>query len=152
MEILTVHRFEQEKVWIGGKNASGAALTPGKVVIWQATTTDADQGVVVDLPVGDINATLGIAAKVAGVVDKTSAATGDLVRLQVFGPANVRASASLNLNALVVTATNNATNRGHVFEASTSTLTSPHYLGAVVGWTLENGPNATNSTVHLSLL
>ena len=46
----------------------------------------------------------------------------------------------------------NATNIGHVTTAIQTTTTAPEYHGAIVGWTLENGPNATNASVHLEIL
>mgnify|MGYP003638175779 CR=1 FL=1 len=152
MEIALVPPEGQpEKVFISAKNNEGDELLPGEVVEFSATTTDADQGLAVELVDVAVNATTGIAGQVAGVVDTTSA-TGESVRLQVYGPDLVRASASLALGRMVVASSINATNIGHVTEAIQTTVTSSEYSGAVVGWTLENGPNATNSTVQLKLL
>lgn len=140
-----------EKVFIIVENNEGDALQPGKVVEFSQTTTDADQGKLVELVDAAVNLTTGIAAKVAGVVESTIS-TGDTGRIQVYGPANVRASASIAAGVQVVASSINATNIGHVTEGSTSTAIGPRYLDAVVGWTLEDGPNATNATVMLSLL
>ena len=156
MQAMTVSRTEPHKVYIVVQSTDVAAgtqsggLYPGQVVEWVSSTTDAWQGYVVQKVSTAINVTTGLAAKVAGIVE-TTIATGAVGRIQVYGPANVRASASIDGPRLVVASSINATNVGHVTEGSQSTLTSPEYLGAVVGWTLEDGPNATNSTVHLSL-
>ena len=97
-----------------------------------------------------VNATTGIAAAVAGVVE-TTINTSEIGRLQVNGPANVRASASIAAGRLVVASSINATNIGHVTEAVQTTTTAPDYIGAQVGFTLENGPNATNARVQLTI-
>lgn len=149
MQLLTVSRSEAEKVYIVVYNAEGAELTQGEVVRWTHTTTAAYQGVAVELVDAVVAGTSGIAGKVAGVVDSTIA-TAAVGRLQIYGPGNVRASASLNVAKMVVASSINATNIGHVCEHVPSTDGDANMLGAVVGWTLENGPNATNSTVQIS--
>ena len=159
MQLMTVSRAEAEKVYIvvqatdvaGGLQAGG--LYPGQCVEWVSSTTDAWQGYVVQKVIaGSLNTTDGLSgAKVAGVVD-TTISTGEVGRLQVYGPANVRASASIDGPVMVVTYSINATNIGHVTTGVNTTLFSPKYLEGIVGWTLEDGPNATNSTVQLYLL
>lgn len=157
MQAMTVARTEPHKVYLvvqstdvtAGTQSGG--LYPAQVVEWVSTTTASWQGYVVQKVSVAINLTTGIAAKVAGVVE-TTIATGAVGRIQVYGPANVRASASIDGPRLVVASSINATNVGHATEATQSTAFGPEYLGAVVGWTLEDGPNATNSTVHLSLM
>lgn len=151
MQFQRVAREDQEKIFIVVENNQGAELTPGVVVEFSTTTTDADQGRLVELVDTAVNLTSGIGAEVAGVVESTIA-TGDIGRVQVYGPANVRASASLAAGTLVVASSINATNLGHVEAASASTLIGAAYLGAVIGRTLENGPNATNATVFLKCL
>jgi len=136
------------RVFMTIKNNQGDVLEPGKVVEFSSTTTDADQGFAVELVDTAVNVTSGIGAQVAGVVDSTLN-TAEKGKIQIFGPANVRAQASLAADVQVVASSINATNIGHVATASQSTLTSPSYIGALVGWTLENGPNATNATVFL---
>ena len=149
MQFMTTSRSEAETVFQVFKNAEGAELKPGEIVEYTNTATDADQGLSVELVDVACNATLGIAAKVAGVVTQT---TGAIRRLQVFGPANVRASASFALGKLVVASSANATNIGHAVLASASSDSMPQYRCSIVGWTLENGPNATNATVQLQIL
>jgi hypothetical protein len=151
MQITQVHRSEQEKVFISVQNNEGAVLAAGEVVEFSQTTTAADQGRLVELVDAAVNLTTGIGAKLAGVVE-TAINTGEVGRVQVYGPANVRASASIAAGEMVVASSINATNIGHVTAATESTLTGPKYRDAVVGWTLEAGPNATNSTVFVSLL
>lgn len=151
MNIQQLNREDAEKVFITVKNNEGDELEPGKVVEFSQTTTDADQGYIVELVDTAVNATTGIAAQVAGVVESTIS-TASVGRLQVYGPANVRASASLAAGRMVVASSINATNIGHVSTAVQTTTTAPEYHGAIVGWTLEDGPNATNATVFLKML
>jgi len=139
-----------ESVFIVVENNEGAVLEPGKVCEYTATTTDADQGWQVELVDTAVNATSGIGAVVAGVVE-TTINTSEVGRLQVNGPANVRASASIAAGRLVVASSINATNIGHVTTAIQTTTTAPENAGAWVGYTLEDGPNATNATVQLTL-
>lgn len=157
MEFAMVNRETAEKVYITVKatdvaaNIQSGGLYPGQCVEWVASTTDADQGYVVGKVMTAINVTTGIAAKVAGMVE-TTIATGAVGRLQIYGPATVRASASIDAPRMVVTSSINASNIGHVTEASQSTLTSPEYIGAIVGWCLEDGPTATQARVQLCLM
>jgi len=73
-------------------------------------------------------------------------------RLQVFGPANVRSSASYDSATLMAAGSINATNIGHVTSVTGHSDHGINYIAALVGWSLEAGPNATNSTVQLYLL
>lgn len=139
---------ESEFIWV--ENAEGDALLPGEVCEWTLTTTDADQGRKVEVVDTAVNLTTGLGAPVAGVVTHTIS-TADTGRLQVYGPANVRASASIASANLVVASSINATNMGHVTTATTTTAFGPSYLDACIGWMLENGPNATNATVFLTI-
>lgn len=151
MLIKQISREKPEKVFITVENNQGAELEPGKCVEFSQTTTDDDQGRLVELVDAAVNLTTGIAAKLAGVVNSTIT-TGGVGLLQVYGPANVRASASIAAGVQVVASSINATNLGHVTSGTTSTAFGPRYVDSVAGWTLEDGPNATNATVFLSLL
>lgn len=151
MQFMTTSRSEAETVFQVFKNAEGAELKPGEIVEYTNTATDADQGLSVELVDIACNITTGIAAKVAGVVTQT-VPTGAIRRLQVFGPANVRASDTFALGKLVVASSANATNIGHAILASASSDSMPQYRCSIVGWTLENGPNATNATVQLQIM
>jgi hypothetical protein len=148
---MSVGFNEATKIYIGITNAEGAELEPGKVVEWDVTTDDDDQGYAVELVDAAISTTAGLGGhKCAGVVDSTiaSGATG---RLQIYGPDLVRASASLDVSKLVAAGSINATNKGHVTTVTGHSDHGINYIEALVGWTLENGPNATNSTVQLYL-
>lgn len=154
MEFQQILRSDAEKVFITVTNNDNAILGAGVCVEWTSTTTVAAQGVYVNLINAALNATTGIGGQVAGVTDaaiNTTPATG---RLQIYGVDTVRASASLDLNRLVITSSINGSNIGHVMAHATgqSTEATPEFFGAVVGWTLENGPNATNSTVFLTIM
>lgn len=143
-------RKDAEKVFATYQENGAEEILPGEVCEIVATATDADQGRLIQVIDTAINATTGIGAAVAGVAVTTIAASG-VGRLQVFGPANVRASASHIAGRMVVAGSINATNIGHVTLAIQTTTTTPEYAAAAVGWTLENGPNATNSTVQLTI-
>ncbi|MAH51563.1 hypothetical protein CMI37_37450 [Candidatus Pacearchaeota archaeon] len=152
MMLQTVNREIAEKVYIVVLNNQSAELAPGEVVEWDVHTTDSYQGYAVELVDEAINASSGIAGnKVAGVVDSTIA-TDAVGVLQVYGAANVRASASIDGGNMVVAGSINATNIGHVSSYAASTDDGLGLIGALVGWTLEAGPNATNATVMLSIL
>ena len=113
------------------------------------------RGTVRRVTAASLNTTSGISgAKVAGVVD-TTIATGSVGRLQVFGPATVRASSSIDAAGLVVSYSINATNIGAVVAGVATTLWSPAYLGGIVGWKYTAGTSvttATQCTVQLSLM
>lgn len=152
MNTARINRTSQEAVYITVINAEDAVLEPGKVVEWTlGTNATQPAGVAVDLVDAVVNLTTGLGTKVAGVVH-TTISTGAVGILQIYGYDTVRASASLASGRMVVASSINATNQGHVTEASQSTLTGPEYIGAVVGWTVENGPNATNAAVFLTII
>ena len=155
MQIVTV-TDAADKIYVvvqnNDANATGG-LIPATCVEWVSTTTTAGQGFYVKrVTAASANTTAGLSgAVVAGVVD-TTISTGATGRLQVWGAANVRASASIDGPAMVVAYSINATNIGHVTTAVDTTLVSPQYAAAVIGYTLEDGPNATNSTVFLKCI
>lgn len=143
---------DPEVVFISVVNKEGDELQPGKVVEWSlGTNATQGSGASVELVDAAVNLTTGLASPVAGVVH-TTIATAAIGLIQVYGRDTVRSSASLASARMVVASSINATNIGHVTEASQSTLTSPEYAGAVVGWTIEDSANATNAIVMLRLL
>lgn len=148
----TARGTDQEKVFVAVVNKEGAVLEPGKVVEW-STGTNATQpaGASVELVDVAVNLTTGIAAMVAGVVH-TTINTAEVGLLQVYGYDTVRASASLAAGRMVVASSINATNIGHVDVISQSTAVGLEYFGALVGVTVEDGPNATNAAVFLRIL
>jgi len=146
----------QSQIFVTVQNddaTQAGGLYPGQCVEWVSTTTDAAQGYYVRLvTAASANTTAGLSgAVVAGVVD-TTIMTAAVGRIQVWGPANVRASASINGPTMVVTYSINATNIGHVDVDTATTLVSPRYAASVVGYTMEDGPNATNSRVFLKCM
>lgn len=153
MQIQRVTRTDPDAVFIVGyNNVDGAELQPGKVVEWfLGTSATQPNGVTIRLVDGVVNLTTGLVSCVAGVAH-TTIADAAYGLLQVYGRDTVRASASLASGRMVVASSINATNQGHVTEASQSTLTGPEYAGAVVGWTIDDGPNATNATVFLKMI
>ena len=161
MQLMTVSRTEPEKVYIVvqasdvAANLQSGGLYPGQCVEWVNSSTAAWQGYVVGIVDGVFNRTEGIGGQVAGVVD-TTISTGAVGRLQVYGPANVRASATMAGDLAVVTWSINATNIGHVANVSVNeTLTSLAARGAFVGWTYVQEAAvavATNAKVQLCLL
>lgn len=151
MQFPTVNREHAEKVFIVVENNEGNEIPINTVCEFSQSTTAADQGRLVELVDAAVNLTTGLSAKVAGV-SETTIATSEVGRLQVYGPATVRAQTTMGAGILVVASSINATNIGHVTTASTSTLTAPSYVDACIGWTLEESANATNATVFLSML
>ena len=65
MQFMSVSRQEAEKVFVVVENNEGAELLPGVVCEMSITTTDADQGHLVEKVDVAVNATTGIAAPVA---------------------------------------------------------------------------------------
>lgn len=150
-----VGRLEQDKVFITVVNNEGGVLEPGKVVEYSNGTNATNPATVaVELVDAAVNLTTGLGAKVAGVIPVNGTlATGAIGNLQVWGyHGSVRSSASLASGRMVVASSINATNQAHVTEASQSTLTSPEYVGAIVGWTIEDSANATNAKLFISTL
>lgn len=152
MQIQRINRTDPEQVFIVVVNKEGDELQPGKVVEWSlGTNATQPAGVAVELVDAAVNLTTGLAAQVAGVVH-TTISTAAVGLLQVYGYDIVRSSASLASGQMVVASSVNATNIGHVTEATTSTAFGPPYMGAVVGWTVEDSANATNAKLFLTIL
>jgi hypothetical protein len=153
MQIQRVNRTDPEAVFIVGyNNVDAAELEPGKVVEWfLGTSATQANGVAVELVDAVVNLTTGITNVVAGVAH-TTIADAAYGLLQVYGRDTVRSSASLASGRAVVASSINATNIGHVTEATTTTLTGPEYVGAIVGWTIDNSANATNAIVFLKCI
>lgn len=152
MDIQRINRTDAERVFITVENAENAVLEPGKVVEWTLGTNATQiNGTVVELVDAAVNLTTGITSVVAGVVH-TTINTDAVGLLQIYGRDVVRSSASLASGRMVVASSINATNIGHVTEASQSTLTGPEYAGAVVGFTIDDSANVTNAIVFLKCL
>jgi len=150
MQFMTANREEAETAFIVVENNQGAVLIPGEVVEFSITTTDADQGMLVETVDVAVNATTGIAAPVAGVVE-TTIATSEHGRIQVYGPATVRASAALHTGRLAVATSAGVAPTGVVTADILTTTTTAAYAAAALGFCLEN-VNATQARVQLNLL
>ncbi len=153
MQIQTVGRAEADKVFIVAKENNVQQLIPGTVVEWVQTTTDADQGyTVIVISGGAVDTVAGNdGAKVAGVVN-TTINTAGVGRLQIRGPANVRSSASYDTGNLMVATSAGVAPTSVVTTLTASSDSSLNVIEALVGWSLEAGPNATNSTVQLAII
>jgi hypothetical protein len=155
MKHQRINRDDPERVFITVVNAEAGVLEPGKVVKWSLGTNATQKaGNAVELVDTVVNLTTGLVGKVAGVIPVGGTiATAQYGEIQVQGyHGAVRSSASLASGRMVVASSINATNQGHVTEASQSTLTAPEYLGAIVGFTIEDSANATNAKVVLTVL
>lgn len=156
MLIQKVNRTDPERVFISVINAESAStLAEGKVVQWvNATNATQPAGVSVKLVAQAINVTSGLTARVAGVVPAgVTISTTGVGLLQVYGyHGAVRSSASLAAGRMVVAGSINATNIGHLDVSSQSTLCSPEYMGALVGWTVEDSANATQAKVFINVI
>ena len=150
MQFMTANRAEAETAFIVVYNNEGTELIPGTVCEFTITATDSQQGSYVEKVDVAVNATTGIAAPVAGVVESTIAST-DYGRLQVHGPATVRASAALATGRLAVATSAGVAPTGVVTADVQTTTTTAAYARAGLGFCLEN-VNATQCRVQLDLL
>ena len=150
MQFMTANRAEAETAFIVVENNQGAALIPGEVVEFSITAVDASQGLLVETVDVAVNATTGIAAPVAGVVENTIA-TGEHGRIQVYGPATVRASAALAVGRMAVATSAGVAPTGVVTADVQTTTTTAAYAAAALGFCLEN-VNATQARIQLNLL
>jgi hypothetical protein len=156
MRMQKIIRDQPEQVFITVLNAEpNATLDPGKVVQWTlGTNATQAAGQAVKLVGSAVNLTSGIGGRVAGVVPVGGTiATGAIGAIQVYGyHGAVRSSASIGSGRGVVASSVNATNIGHVDLASQSTAVGAEYLGALVGWTIEDSANATSAKVFISIM
>jgi len=150
MQIPKLTRGVAEKVYIVVENNEGAELLPGVVTEWTATATVADQGRLVEKVDIIVNATTGLAAGVAGVVDSTIA-TGDTGRLQVYGPAEVRCSTTIAVGRLAVATSAGVAPTAVVTSDVQTTTTTAMYARAGVGVCLED-TSATQACIQLDIL
>jgi hypothetical protein len=151
MQFTQVHRTEQEKVFISVKNNDTVALTAGLAVKFSATTTNADQGRLVELIEDTFSVTLGTVGQVAGIVP-TAIAVGEVGLVQVYGPADCTFGANCAVGVGVIAGY--ATD-GQVTTASiVAGLYSPTAQLAVIGTTLEavTISSSTTGSVFLSLM
>ena len=150
MQFTQVHRTEQEKVFISVKNNDTVALPAGYAVRFSATTTNADQGRLVQLSDTDFSVTTGAVGQMAGIVP-TAIAVGEVGLVQVYGPADCIFGANTAVGVGVIP---HATD-GLVTTASTAAgAYSPTAQLAVMGTTLEavTISSSTTGSVFLSLM
>tara|TARA_R110000824_G_scaffold45562_1_gene131755 strand:+ start:1506 stop:1970 length:465 start_codon:yes stop_codon:yes gene_type:complete len=154
MQFTQVHRTEQEKVFISVKNNDTVALTAGLIVKFSATTTNADQGRLVELIENAHDVDVGIVGHVAGVVPATIA-IGEVGLVQVYGAADVLFGADTAVGIGV--RAGHATD-GHAWGASVANdgdnIYSATAQQAVIGTTLEavDISESTTGSVFLSLM
>jgi hypothetical protein len=155
MQFTQVHRTEQEKVFISVKNNDTVALTAGLIVKFSATTTNADQGRLVELIENTWDVDVGIVGHVAGVVPATIA-IGEVGLVQVYGAADVLfgADTAVGIGVLAGHATDGYAWGASVSNAAGDTLYSPTAQQAVIGTTLEavDVSASTTGSVFLSLM
>ena len=151
MQFTMVHRNEQEKVFISVKNNDTVTLTAKSAVKFSATTTDADQGRLVELIENTFSATVGTVGHVAGIVE-SDIAVGEVGRVQVYGPADCTFGDDCGVGVGVIAGD---VDDGKVGPASTSAgAYSPTAQLAVIGTALEAVDESENTTgsVFLSLM
>ena len=149
MQIQQLNRADPDKIFITVENAEGSALEPNFVCEWTATTTDADQGRKVELVDSALQTVTGLGAatgKVAGVVTETIA-TGEIGRLQVWGPAQVRVTAAAAAGTLVMGG-GTPNSHGIILPSNGAAGNGIGAVQAIVGTSLES-VNATNAMVQL---
>lgn len=150
MQFMTASREEAETAYIVVKNDETVDLIPGTVVEFKATTTDADQGSLVQKVNTAVHATTGIQAPLAGVVASTIA-TKDYGRVQVYGPATVRIKTTVALGMLVVATSANVAPTGVGLLDINSSDVGSAYTRATLGTCIEDVA-ATNCRVMLSVM
>ena len=150
MQFMTLDRETPETGFIVAYNNEGSALIPGTVCEFDLTTTTAEQGYYVEKVDVAVNATTGIAAPVAGVVETTIAAS-DVGRLQVYGPATVRVNTTITAGRLAVATSANVAPTGVATADVLTTTTTACYAQAALGISIES-VSATQSVVQLQLM
>ena len=143
MQIQQLNRDDPDKIFITVENAEGSALEPNFVCEWTATTTDADQGRKVELVDSALHTVTGLGA---GVVTETIA-TGEIGRLQVWGPAQVRVTAAAAAGTLVMGG-GTTNSHGIILPSNGAAGNGIGAVQAIVGTSLES-VNATNAMVQL---
>ena len=149
MQIQQLNSDDTDKIFITVENAEGSALEPNFVCEWTATTTDADQGRKVELVDSALHTVTGLVAatgKVAGVVTETIA-TGEIGRLQVWGPAQGRVTAAAAAGTLVMGG-GTTNSHGIILPSNGAAGNGIGAVQAIVGTSLES-VNATNAMVQL---
>ena len=149
MQFTQVHRVEQEKVFISVQNNQGATLSANDLVRFSATTTASEQGRLVELVDAVSHTITNAQGSIAGVVE-ADISTGEVGRVQVYGPSNVRADTTIAASTAVVAST--ATAEGSVAAIASAGGNGALYADAIVGWTLQASSSATTAVVFVKTL
>jgi hypothetical protein len=150
MQWATVNRSGAEKAYVVVTEKGTQELIPGTVCEYTITATAAEQGVEVGIVDVVVNATTGIAAPIAGVVDSTIG-TSDVGRLQVHGPCTVRVSTTIATGRLAVASSQAIAPTGVAIADVLTTTTTAAYARAAIGVVLAD-TNATQHVVQLDVI
>ena len=86
---------------------------------------------------------------IAGVVE-ADISTGEVGRVQVYGPASVRAATTIAASTAVVAST--ATAQGSVAAIASAAGNGAIYADAIVGWTIQASASETTAVVFIKTL
>jgi hypothetical protein len=150
MQFMTATYTQAETVFITVGNNEGTELIAGTVVEFDITATDADQGHLVEKVDVAVNETTGIAAPLAGVVYK-AIPTGEVGRVQIYGPATVRVNAAVAAGRLLVASSANVAPTGVGVVGHQTTTNGPQYTAAVLGTCYES-VSSTECRVQLNCM
>tara|TARA_R110000744_G_scaffold221451_1_gene340406 strand:- start:193 stop:645 length:453 start_codon:yes stop_codon:yes gene_type:complete len=150
MQFMTATYTQAETVFITVGNNEGTELIAGTVVEFDITATDADQGHLVEKVDVAVNETTGIAAPLAGVVYK-AIPTGEVGRVQIYGPATVRVNTTITAGRLAVATSANVAPTGVAVADVQTTTTNAMYNAAVLGVSMES-VSATESRIQLNCM
>ena len=150
MQFMTATYTQAETVFITVGNNEGTELIAGTVVEFDITATDADQGHLVEKVDVAVNETTGIAAPLAGVVYK-AIPTGEVGRVQIYGPATVRVNTTITAGRLAVATSANVAPTGVAVADVQTTTTNAMYNAAVLGVCMES-VSATESRIQLNCM
>jgi len=143
MNFPTVSRGVADSAYIVIKNNEGAELIPGTVLEFTITTTDSEQGYLAEKVDVAVNVTTGIATGLAGVV-KSTISTGQVGRVQVRGPADVRVHSTITAGIYAVATSGNVAPTGVGTTQVITTNVNAAYGKAGLGFVHE----AVSSTTH----
>lgn len=154
MNFPTVSRGIADKAFITIKNNEGAELIPGSVLEFTLTTTDSDQGYLAELVDFDLSGgastLLGISAPLAGVVHSTIS-TGQVGRVQVRGPADVRVAAAIDAGTFAVASSEAVAPTGVGTTQVLSTNQTVAHGRAGLGFVLES-VSSTTARIQLDIM
>jgi hypothetical protein len=154
MNFPTVSRGIADTAFIVIKNNEGAELIPGTVLKFTITTTDSEQGYLAEKV--DVQHTLataptqGISAPLAGVVNSTIS-TGQVGRVQVRGPADVRVQGAITAGLFAVASSEAVAPTGVGTTQVQSTNQNVAYGRLGLGFVMEN-VSSTTARIQLDIM